>query len=394
MVVSSNKPIAILGGGFSGLAAALELLENGEKVILLESSDQLGGAAVSTSIPEDRRVPVGYHQIVGSDKHLINMIDRLGLMRRVRWKNTHISTFADGKNINLASPKDMMRYKRLPLVSRIRYMIFGARCLITKDWSFWKNKNVTEFVTNWADKNVLAEIFEPLVDIKFGFSTDRADAAWLGLRLSHSEGKTPFGYIPNTSWPEEMIKRFDELIKNYGGVIKLNSPVKSLIVGDKGQIQAIEVGEKKIEVKAVISTIPTPVLYSVLKKSAVPQPWLKIIGRIKYISCYSLLAGLPFTPFPDYWTIALQPRKVFGGCFTVSHLNKTLITKKDKAVINLFTNLEYGKHPWKLEEYAKQSITDLEKMIGKKIKPNWIQTNIIHYVYLFLVLAIKTLLQS
>ena len=40
-----NKPVLVLGGGITGLSAALELVENGEKVVILEKERKPGGMA-------------------------------------------------------------------------------------------------------------------------------------------------------------------------------------------------------------------------------------------------------------------------------------------------------------------------------------------------------------
>lgn len=376
----NKRPIVVLGGGVSGLAAALTLAENGQKVIVAEISPYLGGAAGSVKIPEDRIASIGYHHIVGSDKRLLEVLDRLSLTPRIVWKNIHISTLVDKRNLNLASPKDVLTFKRLPLMSRFKYMFMGARCLMTKDWSAWKNKTVTELVRSWADDKVLQAIFAPLVDIKFGLNSDEADAAWLGRRLSHAEGRTPFGFIPNTSWNEEMCLEFKRRIEKFGGIVKLNCPLQAVRVDKGGKVVSVTIGGEVIRVEAVLSTVPPPALSPILAKAKVPSAWLKVLGRIKYMSCYSLLAGLPSVPFKDYWTVFLHPRTIFGGCFTISNLNHTLVTKKDKAVVNLFTNLEYGRRPWSLKKYKALVIRDLEMVTGKKIKPNWVQTKIINFV--------------
>lgn len=375
-----RKKVAVLGGGVSGLAAALTLAEGGFKVIVAESSPYIGGAAGSVGIPDGRIASIGYHHIVGSDKRLLEVLNKLDLISRVNWKKIHVSTLVDKKNIDLASPKDVMLFKRLPFISRFKYMFLGARCMLTKDWSSWKDRTVTEFVKSWADEKVLQAIFAPLVDIKFGLLSDQADAAWLGRRLSHAEGRTPFGFIPCASWNEEMCQEFKRRIESLGGEIMLNTPLNAIALDKKGKVKSVKLGSKTIKVDAALNTIPPPALNPILIEAKAPSRWLRVLGGIKYMSCYSLLAGLPTVPFRDYWTVFLYPRAIFGGCFSISNLNHTLITKKDKAVINLFTNLEYGKRPWSLKKYEEMVISDLQTVTGKKIRPNWVKTNIIKFV--------------
>lgn len=378
MSVKEQKPIVILGGGVSGLAAAVTLLEAGHFVVVIEKAPQVGGAAATVPIPEKRRVPVGYHQIVGSDTHVIRWLKKLGIYEQVVWKKTSIATLVDGQPTNLASPIDMIRFPYLPLISRIRYMVLGARCLLTHDWQAWRHRNVSEFITKWSDQHVLKVVFKPLIDIKFGFSTDKADAAWLGSRLSHREGAVPFGYIPGTSWTEKMCQALEKKIKDHGGDILCDTEVTKITLDAEKKVREIRTATgHRFKPEIVISTLPPPVTVSLLTKAGAPRSWLKPLKPLKYISAYSLLAGVPKVLFPDYWTIFLHPRQTFGGCFTLSVLNETLVTSKDKAVINLFTNVPAGQRPWTTEEYQQLCQIELEKLLGYTVKFNWART---HYV--------------
>ncbi len=379
-ILQKPKPVVILGAGVSGLMAAITLLEAGYQVVVVEKAPQVGGAAASVPIPENRRVPAGYHQIVGSDHHLVSTLTELGLIDQVQWKRTTISSQVDGKRTNLASPIDMLQFTRLSLVSRFRYFLFGVRCLLTKNWSAWKNRSVSELLKTWANTEVLDQIFRPLIDIKFGFSPDLADAAWLGQRLSHGEGATPFGYIPNASWTEVMIKSLVEKIESLGGKVLVETSVTGIVLNQQQRVERIKTSKGSFKTQAVISTLPPPVLVSLLASAKAPQKWLKPLTKIKYIAAYSLLAGLSVEPFPDYWTIFLHPRRIFGGCFTLSVLNDTLRTKKDRAVINLFTNIPAGEKPWQPEEYQQLCLKDLQSATGLKLKFNWVRTHYIPWV--------------
>ena len=126
-----------------------------------------------------------------------------------------------------------------------------------------------------------------------------------------------------------------------------------------------------------MSTLPPPVLTPFLENTSLST---REIDRIRYISTYSLLAGVSEIPFEEYWTIALHPRRVFGGCFTISLLNDTLATAKDAAVINLFTNVPFGHKPWSKDEYIEKAYADLSEMSRKKIIPNWTKLTYIQTV--------------
>lgn len=374
-----NRPIVILGGGVSGLAAALTFLEHGEKVIIIEKGDRLGGAARSIAIPENRTISAGYHQVVGTDLELIRFLKNLNIFDRLLWKSTKITSLVGDKEVDLSSPIDILGFSYLSILGRIRYFMFGARCIVFRNWKPWQGKSVTEMVRKLAGDEVLDKIFKPLVDIKFGISTDLADAAWLGKRLSHREAATKFGYLPNGCWTQEMCDEFERRILELGGVIKKQTGVKKIKINPNKKVTYVVTDlDEKIPVKAVISTLPPPILAMILKSGKAPKSWVKRLEKIKYIHIYSLVAGLPFEPFKNYWTIFLHPRRTFGGCFTISKLNDTLCTKKDKAVINVFTNSSKPKPEWTAEEYEKSALKDLKEILGPKVKPNWVRTTLIH----------------
>src|SRR5688572_1165681 len=45
--------VAVIGGGFGGVAAALAALRNGQRVILTEETDWIGGQVTSQAVPPD-----------------------------------------------------------------------------------------------------------------------------------------------------------------------------------------------------------------------------------------------------------------------------------------------------------------------------------------------------
>lgn len=56
-----TTPVLIAGGGLGGVAAALALLRNGEKVILTEETDWIGGQVTSQAVPPDEHAWIETH---------------------------------------------------------------------------------------------------------------------------------------------------------------------------------------------------------------------------------------------------------------------------------------------------------------------------------------------
>lgn len=374
-----KSKVAIIGGGFSGLAAAYLLAKEKIPVVVLEKENFLGGVAATTVLADGRQIPSGYHHILSTDASLIATIDRLGLSTRINWQRISLVANIDGERVNLSSPLDILKLKRLPFFSRLRYCLFGARCLFKSDWQEWEGKSIEELIKKLTDEFILKEIFAPLVDIKFGLQPRQVDAAWLGQRLHNREAACNFGYIPKASWPAEICDAFRKEIENEGGEVVMNTELERIAV-DKNKITKVITSRgKEIRTMAVLSTVPPPIIASIIKKSKIYSQVIPELDRVKYISSYSLIAGVPSKTFPDYWTIALHPRKIFGACFNLSVLNNTLLNNYDKSVINLFTNIPFNNFKYTDREYVSMAEKELGELTGRKVKFNWAVVNRLKY---------------
>jgi len=99
--MNDNKSILVIGSGWAGLAAAVELSSRGLPVTLLESSKQVGGRArrsefkpnvelpgISTNENEYHHVSVdnGQHIILGAYRSILSMLNTIGLNERKLFK--------------------------------------------------------------------------------------------------------------------------------------------------------------------------------------------------------------------------------------------------------------------------------------------------------------------
>jgi monoamine oxidase len=71
--------VVVVGAGFAGLAAALELHDRGVEVVVLEARDRVGGRVWSRELPSGAVIEMGAEFILPGDATIRAVTDRLGL---------------------------------------------------------------------------------------------------------------------------------------------------------------------------------------------------------------------------------------------------------------------------------------------------------------------------
>ena len=82
MSSTANQPIAVIGGGITGLAAAHRLALEGRQVRLFEATPRLGGSVHSERAPGGWLVETGPNTILAKTSALDALIERIGLTPR------------------------------------------------------------------------------------------------------------------------------------------------------------------------------------------------------------------------------------------------------------------------------------------------------------------------
>ena len=72
--------VVVVGGGFSGLAAAYELTLRGLRPVILEAEPDIGGLAATFELG-GTRIERFYHHWFTNDRHVIELVSELGLAR-------------------------------------------------------------------------------------------------------------------------------------------------------------------------------------------------------------------------------------------------------------------------------------------------------------------------
>jgi squalene-associated FAD-dependent desaturase len=82
---SPRRPVLIIGGGFAGLAAAVDLAEAGRRVLLLERRSFLGGRAYSfTDKTTGDTIDNGQHLMMGCYHRTLRFLEKIGSLDKLK----------------------------------------------------------------------------------------------------------------------------------------------------------------------------------------------------------------------------------------------------------------------------------------------------------------------
>ncbi len=113
--------IAVVGGGWSGLAVALELAQSGRRVSVYEAAKQLGGRARGVAW-NDLTVDNGQHLMVGAYREVLRLVGLCGTLDRL-----------ERRPLELVGPGFRLRLPRLPAPWNLGLGLLTARGLSPGD---------------------------------------------------------------------------------------------------------------------------------------------------------------------------------------------------------------------------------------------------------------------
>ncbi len=100
--------IAIIGGGLTGLVAGYRLSQKGHKVTIFEKGKDLGGLAGGFKL-NGTYLEKTYHHIFRSDKYFVDLVNELGLEKKLKWYPESMAIYFKGKIYPFVTPMDLLK---------------------------------------------------------------------------------------------------------------------------------------------------------------------------------------------------------------------------------------------------------------------------------------------
>ena len=262
--------VCVIGGGVAGMASAYRLMQRGHSVALYEASPYLGGL-VRTFEVGGTRLEAFYHHLFSTDTTILGLIDELGFGDRMRWIDSKVGWFTEGKIYPFVTPLDLLRFSPLPLLDRAKLGMMGLTLRKRDDWEEFEHVTAKDWIEKNVSKNVFDKVWGPLLHGKYGEAYDEIAMAWLWskihLRFASRKGgplqKEQLGYLTGSFalYIEELERRLRD-----GGVdVHTNAPVER-ITAEGGRASGIVVNGTSVAADAVVAAVPS----SIFKKMAPP----------------------------------------------------------------------------------------------------------------------------
>ena len=254
--------VGIVGAGAAGLAAAYDLGREGHRAVVYERAPFLGGQA-STFDVGGRRLERGYHHLFTSDTAIVELIEEIGLGHRMRWIDSKVGTFHDGKIYDFVTPLDLLKFTPLSLADRIRLGLITLYLQRRKSWRELEAVTAADWLRKYAGRRAYDAFWRPMLRGKFGERHyDRVNMAWVWGKVQSrvaSRGRSmvreKLGY-PIESFGEV----FDVLaqrVQEAQGEVHLGSSVSRIVVED-GHTTGLEVAVGGGETASSPSTRSSP----------------------------------------------------------------------------------------------------------------------------------------
>lgn len=352
--------IAIIGAGITGLTAAYKLSHEGHKVTVYERGTVPGGLGTYIEIGGNY-LESFYHHFFQSDRHLRALVDELGLSSQLRYYRVKTGIYRSGQVHPFSTPLDLIQYKPLPLIDRVRCgLMLAFFKVIPFEIKALDNITAKRWIKAVGGQNVYSAIWGPLLEGKFADYSDKIPALWLWGRIYDRSLK--LGYINGSA--KTLFDTLIDEIKKLKGEIILEAEVTGVL--SKGDTVDVTVnGKTKTFDKCLLTTVSP--ISALLIKNKLDDKLLENMNANDHLGAVCVILELKHSIQSQYWLNICEN----GADVLVMVEHTNLIDKKHydgRVVVYLANYIHRSKKRFQLTE--KEIINEYAAFL-KKINPKF-----------------------
>lgn len=235
--------IAIVGGGLTGLTAAIRAAEKGHKVTLFEAAPQLGGRTRSFyDAKVDEWVDNGPHLMIGAYTRMQALLESAGAARNIHWQpKLHLPLWDAERGHFSLSPKPWLPFAIALLVEVYKAPGHGLSSIMAMLRMAAPPPKEIRTVKAWFDNcrvppRLYADLLEPLCLGTMNEPPETADAASFALVLkeafaSHKSARLGWFTAPLS---QALINPLQNYAESLGVAIRTHGRVDEINADDDG----------------------------------------------------------------------------------------------------------------------------------------------------------------
>jgi protoporphyrinogen oxidase len=311
--------IAIIGGGIAGLTAAYELGKAGHEAVVYERDPELGGQAGTFPVG-GTRLERFYHHIFTSDRHIIGLLDEVGLASQLQWIPSKVGWFYGGKVYDFVTPMDLLRFSPLSIADRVRAGVVSLYLQRKTDGLKYEDTTAASWIRRYAGADVYRVLWNPLLRGKFGQQAEEVSMTWfwgkMHLRFGSRKGlgKESLGYLTGSF--QVLVDELARRVIAQGGSIRTHTPVERVLVED-GRSVGVRTSQGNEPADRVIATVPS---FTFLDLAAeLPDDYASLLRKVSYQAALVLVLQISRSLSPKYWLNVSDPDTPFVAA--IEHTN-------------------------------------------------------------------------
>ena len=312
--------IAVIGGGFTGLTAALRLAQRGFQVTLWERGETLGGQANAFPVA-GTSLERFYHHLFQSDREIVQLIEEVGVSENLLWLPSNVGYFADGRIWPLNGALDLLRLGFIPFPDRLRVGLVTAYLQRVRDWKRFEEVGAARWLRRALGRRAYNRTFGAQLRAKFGRYHKDVAMVWfwgkIWLRTTSRRSpleKERLGYIRGSF--NVLIDALAAAARREGAVLVTGDGPSALHPRDDGGWDVVLDGGP-VAVDAVVVTTPSPVLARLVPD--LPESYRQGLSGLEYEAAVVALLQLS-RPLSDiYWLNVADDDLPFTGI--IEHTN-------------------------------------------------------------------------
>jgi protoporphyrinogen oxidase len=359
--------VIVIGAGFAGLSAGLELTRLGKKVLVLEKDSAPGGLAGTFEFRDGVRIEKFYHHWFTSDHHITELVKELGMESEVVTMPSRVGMYFNGQFWKLSTPLDLLKFSPLSFINRIRLGLLVFQVRRIKDWKSIEHLSIREWLEGLCGKKVYQIVWEPLVKSKFSIYSEDINAVWFWKKLvlrgstRNNKGAEHLSYFKGGFG--RLAEAMAEAITKGGGEVRYNAPVESL-VHQEDRLTTVKAQESLFFANQFLFTPAFPLIANLFEGLA-PPTWIEKLRRVKYLGNMCLVLELDRSLSNTYWLNVNDPGFPFVG--VIEHTNFDAPENYgDSHIVFLSRYLAVSDPVW---EYSDQKYLDFALLHLKRMFP-------------------------